>query len=198
ARPMFLAVRLEGHHDLRLGVATDRTTEVPSADAKQGSTGAFVVVEVEHRYLQDGTTVLTERQQLMYRAAPSAPVPPVGAASAEHGRGAAQVVLPDERLLFRFSALTFNTHRIHYDLPYATGTEGYPGLVVHGPLTATLLAGVAERAHGRPLERFRFRATAPTFASVPLALHAEATAAGATTLRAVRADGIDVMTAEAA
>jgi 3-methylfumaryl-CoA hydratase len=194
-RRMLVGGRLERSGRVRLDVPTRRLSEVRSAEEKHGSSGPFVVIEVEHRYEQADTTVLTERQQILYRTAPTTPVPAVG--DPVEPPAGSFVVVPDERLLFRFSALTFNTHRIHYDLPYATDVEGYPGLVVHGPLTATILAGLAERQLGRPLTSFSFRATAPTFAGVPVAFHIDPGDEPGLTLRAVRSDGLAVMTAQA-
>ena len=103
---------------------------------------------------------------------------------------------PDEVMLFRYSAVTFNGHRIHYDAPYATAEEGYPGLVVHGPLTATLLAESARR-RGRAGSSFSFRATAPLFAGLPFSLVAEP-GEGGMMLQAVRNDGAVSMTARLA
>lgn len=187
---------------LRLDQPTVRHSAVVSATEKQGSTGSFLLVEVEHRYEQAGATRVTERQTVMYRAAPSDSVPEPGEPKARpESAGPRRDLTPDERLLFRYSALTFNTHRIHYDVAYANQAEGYPGLVVHGPLTATLLAELAETALGRPLGSFSFRATAPTFAGVALHLVCEderpegATDGSGVAVRAVRSDGATVMTA---
>ncbi len=196
-RRMFAGGSLERSGPVRLDAVTHRSSAITSADRKQGSTGEFVIVGVEHTYSQEGETVLVERQQVLYRAAPTTTIEspgPEGDPPDTNGRHHA--VCPDERLLFRYSALTFNTHRIHYDHAYATGVEGYPGLVVHGPLTATLLAGLAARLLAAPLTSFSFRAQAPTFAGVTLFLVAEPADRGAE-VRAVRQDGVTVMTGAA-
>lgn len=198
-RRMFVGGSLERDGELRLDERTERTSAVLGAERKTGSTGPFLLVDVEHEYRQRGGRVLVERQQLLYRTPPETPVPPPGpAVELPASAGPRRELRPDERLLFRYSALTFNTHRIHYDLPYATEVEGYPGLVVHGPLTATLLADLAEAERGVPLSHFEFRATAPTFANTTLALVCDDAADGGTSVvRAVRADGVSVMSARA-
>lgn len=203
-RRMWVSGALERGGALRLDEPTTRHSRVLAASEKQGGTGSFLLVELEHRYEQGGTTLLTEHQTVMYRAAPSAPVAAPGeAVEPPESAGPRLDLVPDERLLFRYSALTFNTHRIHYDLPYATGEEGYPGLVFHGPLSATLLAGLAETALGGPLRSFSFRATAPTFAGVALHLVCDAERPEGDALgsgirvRAVRRDGTTTMTGEA-
>lgn len=198
-RRMFIGGSLQSHGALRLDTETERRSRVISADRKQGSSGDFVIVDVEHAYIQRDETALVERQKLMYRAQPSEAVPAPGAdVAAPEGIGARSTLRPDERLLFRYSALTFNTHRIHYDLPYATGVEGYPGLVVHGPLTATVLARLGEQHLGAPLSSFEFRATAPTFAGTDIHFVVEGSDGEAINLSAVRGDGAVVMTAQAA
>ena len=109
---------------------------------------------------------MTEQQSIVYRQASAERVPlPVDAdPPATPDGGWALERRPEPPLLFRFSAITFNTHRIHYDRPYAEEVEGYPGLVVHGPLTAITLTSLAERSTGRRLATFDFKATAPLFA----------------------------------
>lgn len=201
-RRMFVGGSLERRGEIRLEERTERTSAVLGAQRKEGRTGQFLIVDVEHEYRQRGDIVLVERQQLLYRAPPEIPVPPPGpAVEPPVSTGPRRDLRPDERLLFRYSALTFNSHRIHYDLPYATEVEGYPGLVVHGPLTATVLADLAAEARGGPLTRFEFRATAPTFANTELALVCDDDDAddtdGALSVRAVREDGATVMSARA-
>lgn len=198
-RRMFVGGSLVRSGPVRLDVPTQRVSTVVDAEQKEGGTGPFLLVQVEHAYRQEGEVVLVERQRLLYRTPPAEPVPAPGApVEAPPSAGPRLDLRPDERLLFRYSALTFNTHRIHYDLPYVTDVEGYPGLVVHGPLTATLLAHLAEERLGSPLSRFEFRATSPTFAGASMSLVCdEATADGALPVRAVREDGATVMTARA-
>jgi 3-methylfumaryl-CoA hydratase len=125
-------------------------------------------VQVDHEYVQDGETLIEDRQTIVYRQ-PSAfkqaaPQEPKNTSRSLH-------VLPDSTLLFRYSALTFNGHRIHYDHNYTTREEGYPGLVVHGPLMATLLMNLAQASRpDSPLREFEFRGAAPAFVDQALVL----------------------------
>lgn len=126
------------------------------------------------------------------RLTPTPPLKGRGLDEWQHHR----TLTPSEALLFRFSALTFNTHRIHYDAPYARDAEGYPGLVVHGPLTATLLLNWASELFG-PIHRFAFRAVAPAFADEELTLVARQEADGIT-LAALGPTGTECLKASAA
>ncbi len=159
-RRMWAGGRLRFHVPLRLGAEAERVTVCENAVRKAGRTGPLAFVTLRHEIWQGGTLCVSEWQDLVYREDPDpgAPrsVPPVAATDEEQ---ALQLSF-DATLLFRYSALTFNGHRIHYDQPYARAVEGYDGLVVHGPLLAQHLMLMAEAALG-PLERFRFRATSP-------------------------------------
>ena len=159
---------------LAIGAAIERTSRIASITEKEGSTGKLGFVNVEHVTSADGVEAVREVQTLVYRDAvpPDAPLTPPepseGAFDAS-GWDAHEQIIPDPRLLFRFSALTFNTHRIHYDLPYAQRTERYRGLVVHGPLMASLLLQMAARELGEnKLKTFSFRAVSPAIADEPL------------------------------
>ncbi len=153
---------------LRVGEQTTRRSRVLSTTEKQGSTGRLTFVTVGHTILQRGETVIEERQDIVYRDAEAGragyveDAPPGEAVEP----GAAEWSVPvSPTLLFRFSALTYNGHRIHYDREYARKQEGYPGLVVHGPLQAMAMAETA-RAHGvatRPGVAFEYRLVAPLF-----------------------------------
>lgn len=163
-RRMFAGARIVFHRPLRIGRPAVRQGEVVDVVEKQGRSGSLAFVTVRYRYTQEGTTCIEEEQDIVYReqgellpAPEEGPLPPLPEGAWE------RTVTPDTRMLFRFSALTFNAHRIHYDRPYATREEGYPGLVVHGPLIAVLLADLVRRHDGRPLGRFRFRGLAPLF-----------------------------------
>ena len=167
---------------------------------KSGSTGTLVFVEVDHVTRADGLVALEERQTIVYREAtttPAAPAPDevvVDLSDWDWHRS----LRPTEPLLFRYSALTFNSHRIHYDLPYAVEEECYRGLVVHGPLTATLLLDLAARELGaNALKSFAFRGVAPAFAGEPLILVGKRDGE-AVTLAALGGDGRTVISAEAA
>ncbi|MDA4844436.1 FAS1-like dehydratase domain-containing protein [Hoeflea poritis] len=171
-RRMWAGGELEFFDDLRIGDRVERHSRVADIAVKQGRSGALCFVTVEHRISVDARPVLTEIQNIVYRG-PSDPSRGAGspqpAKSGEHSRRI-RVTAP---LLFRYSALMFNGHRIHYDRAYATGTEGYPGLVVHGPLQATLLLHfAAELNAGRSPSRFTFRSKAPLFDDGDFILHA--------------------------
>jgi 3-methylfumaryl-CoA hydratase len=129
--------------------------------------------------MQEGLPCVTERQTLVYREDPKlGESPPEPAATGDAGERIVQTITPDPVLLFRYSALTFNGHRIHYDQEYARKVEGYPDLVVHGPLIATLLLRAAARENERRrIERFSFRGLAPSFVGRRLSLSAETQAA---------------------
>ncbi len=159
-RRMWAGGRLEFHAPLLAGVAAEKRTTVAEVSRKDGRSGPLGFVTLKHDIHQQGRLCVTEYQDLVYREdpAPDAPKPqaPVAATNEDHTEQAAFT----STQLFRYSALTFNGHRIHYDLDYARDVEGYAGLVTHGPLLAQLLMLMAERQMG-PLSRFSFRATAP-------------------------------------
>ena len=159
-RRMWAGGQLEFHAPLRAGKDARRTTVCEDAARKQGRSGPLGFVRLRHDIVQSGALCIREWQDLVYREDPvpgaARPAAPVARSDAETSK----VVHFDTTLLFRYSALTFNGHRIHYDLDYAREVEGYDGLVVHGPLLAQLLMLVAETELG-PLATFRFRATAP-------------------------------------
>ena len=195
-RRMFAGAELRSHGGLRIGEAAVRHSSVRSAEEKSGRSGELLVVSLDHRYTQGGETVLEERQDLVYRPASNAPTPKPGEGAVVPAAAWSRSVRPDRPLLLRYSAVTFNAHRIHYDETYARDEEGYPGLVVHGPLTATLSADLAASGLGRPLQTFRFRAEAPLFEGQELTVLGDPEGDGAT-LRAVRCDGAVAMSASA-
>jgi len=162
-RRMWAGGRLTFHALLRVGETVTRETEILSLTEKHGKQGALIFLTLRHSLSNDGGLAIEEEQDIVYRE-PSItrqPAPAIGALAEARWRDAFE---PGPTLLFRYSAATFNAHRIHYDLPYATGTEYYPGLVVQGPLTATLLADALIRHAGGPLASFSFRGQAPLFA----------------------------------
>lgn len=171
-RRMFAGSRMQFRAPLRLGVPATREGEIRNVLLKSGRSGSLAFVTVGYRFVQEGITCIEEEQDIVYRE-PGAPVPaPVVADYAPPADGTwSRTITPDARLLFRFSALTFNAHRIHYDRPYAHHEEGYPGLVVHGPLTAMLLADLVRRHTPRTVASFSFRGLAPLFDLAPFHLH---------------------------
>lgn len=178
-RRMWAGGRLEWHAPLRVGDAVQRRSRVASVVHKAGRAGDLVFVTVRHEVLRDGEVALTEEQDIVYRAAPQPGDPAPVAQAAPTGALWSRDIQPDPVLLFRYSALTFNGHRIHYDRSYATGVEGYPGLVVHGPLIATLLAELAaQHRPGAAVRRFAFKAVRPLFDIHPLRICGKPSADG--------------------
>lgn len=174
-RRMWASSKVEFLAPLRLGARIERQSTVLAIEAKQGSSGELVFVTLQHETTADGALGLREEQSLVYRAAATsdAPLnPPPGAGHFDPAEWHAhRTILPNEALLFRFSALTFNSHRIHYDLPYARDVERYRGLVVHGPLTATLMLDLARRElSDNALKRFAFKGLSPAICGEALHL----------------------------
>ncbi|WP_336962636.1 FAS1-like dehydratase domain-containing protein [Sphingobium aquiterrae] len=187
-RRMFAASDMHFGEPLMLDWEAERVSTILDVTHKSGRSGDLLLVQVEHRIAQAGKDRVTETQTIVYRDAGAATAP---VAQGDVPQGAEDALWqPGPVDLFRFSAVTFNSHRIHYDLPYATGEEGYPGLVVHGPFTATRLFGHARR-HGRAPVAYSFRAVAPLFCGQPVLLKDDGDGA----YRAVRCDGMDAMTA---
>jgi 3-methylfumaryl-CoA hydratase len=175
-RRMWASSKIAFHAPIAIGAVIERSSRVAAISEKAGGSGRLAFVDVEHVTQANGTVAVVETQTLVYReaAAPDAPLsppPPGEAAFDPSGWEAHRNLTPDPRLLFRYSALTFNTHRIHYDAPYAEQVERYRGLVVHGPLNASLLLQLAARELGENrLRRFQFRGLSPAIAGEPLHL----------------------------
>lgn len=168
-RRMWAGGRLTFNQPAQLGQTLKRTTEIRDITVKRGSSGTLCFVTLHHEYTnQPGETLFYEEHDIVYREDPKPGAQPTKAPHPPDGAIIAETVTPSPVFLFRYSALTFNSHRIHYDRTYCEDVEGYPGLIFHGPLTATLLADMAvRRSEGRPLRRFEFRATAPLFDDQP-------------------------------
>ena len=162
---MWAGGRLEFIAPLRVGGEATRVSTIKHIEEKHGRTGALLFVTVQHDYLQDGELAIREEQDIVYRE----PSPPKsGTGEALPSGDWREAVVPSPTLLFRYSAVTFNGHRIHYDWPYVTETEGYSGLVVHGPLIATLSLGAFCRANPQAcLRRFAYRGLRPLVAPEP-------------------------------
>ena len=193
-RRMFAGGATRFHRPLAVGAEATCATRIADVTHKAGRAGDLVFVGLERTVSQGGETCLVESQTIVYRDAGArvAPVERSDPAALE-----APVWTPSPVHLFRFSAVTFNAHRIHYDAPYAREEEGYPGLVVHGPFTASMLCRLAMReAAGRRMGEFSFRALAPLFADQPVRLRA--TPEGNTIkLVALRQDGKTAVSASA-
>lgn len=199
-RRMWAGSRIRYLADLPVGETASRHSRIAKVVNKTGKRGALWFVTVEHTTRHGDTVCIQEEQDIVYREAtpPGATVstpPPAYEETAQWGRE----FTPDTTLLFRYSALTFNGHRIHYDQAYARNEEGYPDLVVHGPLTATLLQQLAlEHGGGRPLARFDFRGVSPLFVSRAFRLEGKEAGDGTLALWARGPDGELAMSATAA
>ena len=186
-RRMWAGSRLNWTRAFTVGSTVTRDTRIASVERKSGRSGEMVFVTLAHRYQDSGGVLLDEEHDIVYRDWPNAEEKAALADLGTRAREAShafertgehrQQVTADSVLLFRYSAATFNGHRIHYDADYCRDVEGYPGLVVHGPLIATLLLGYVENtlAPGRSVRAFAFRAKRPTFAIGAFHLHAGAT-----------------------
>ena len=164
-----------------VGDAVQRVSRIESVTHKAGRSGDLLFVLVKHDVHNISGLALTEEHDIVYRAAaqPGDPVP--SPAAAENGAAWQREIVPSDVLLFRYSALTFNGHRIHYDRRYVTEVEGYPGLIVHGPLIATLLVDLVRRhAPSAFIKRFNFKAVRPTFDLQPFRLNGQPSADGKT------------------
>ena len=199
-RRMWAGGRFEFRAPIRVGDPIVRTSTIDNVTSKVGRTGPLVFVTVRHEVRAGGAPdpALVEFHDIVYRAerrpdeVEPAPTP------ARTGAPWQRRIVPDDVLLFRYSALTFNGHRIHYDRRYVTEVEGYPGLIVHGPLLATLLLDLVRRnAPGAEVTAFRFRAVRPTFDLHPFQVNGEPQADGTVRLWAQDHDGFLTMDASA-
>lgn len=161
-------LRWETANPLRVGDAARRVSRIASVNHKAGRSGDLVFVTVVHKLHNAHGLALTEEHDIVYRGAQQPGDPAPAPVAAEQRAAWQRELTPDEVLLFRYSALTFNGHRIHYDRRYVTEEEGYPGLVVHGPLVATLLLDLVRRNCGAPVRSFEFKAVRPTFDGRPM------------------------------
>ena len=165
-RRMWAGSQFEFHAPLNVGDTLTRTSTIADVTAKTGRSGPLVFVKVRHeiRRQHESAVALTEYHDIVYREAPRPGDVAPAAMPAPAGAAWERRWVPDDVLLFRYSALTFNGHRIHYDRRYVTDVEGYPGLVVHGPLLATLLLDLLrEQRPDADVARYAFRAVRPVF-----------------------------------
>jgi len=168
-RRMWAGGRLAFLHPLRIGSAVTRTSTIVDVRHKAGRSGDLVFVLVRHEIHDGDGLALTEEHDIVYRDALQPGIAAPAGVRATTRAAWQRVIVPDDVLLFRYSALTFNGHRIHYDRRYVTQVEGYPGLVVHGPLQATLLLDLVRRElPAATVAGFDFRALRPIFGSAPL------------------------------
>ncbi|MBV7551987.1 MaoC family dehydratase N-terminal domain-containing protein [Pseudomonas sp. PDM28] len=184
---MWAGSRLEFYQPLTVEADVTCVSTILNVEEKHGRTGSLLFVTVRHEYFQDGKRALQDEQDIVYRE----PTPPKlsGTEAIPQGQWR-DLVVPSPTLLFRYSAVTFNGHRIHYDWPYVTQTEGYPGLVVHGPLIATLNLRAFTKAHPNArLKRFTFRGVRPLISPQPFEVGGRLIDSGKAQLWAGNQDG---------
>jgi 3-methylfumaryl-CoA hydratase len=188
-RRMFAGSSIVFHAPLKAKQPATKMSEVAAVDLRTGKSGQLLFVRVKIAITQEASLCVEEEQTLVYRdlGAPQAAITPL----ADRAAPAPGDWRPDPVELFRFSAITFNSHRIHFDAPYVTGVEGYPGLVVHGPLIAMRLCALAEATAGA-LRSFSFRAEAPLFVDQPVRLTASVQGRECHAI-AERCDGVTAM-----
>jgi 3-methylfumaryl-CoA hydratase len=173
-RRMWAGSRIAWHGPIRIGARIANRSTIKAIERKLGASGEMVFLTVAQEISADGKLAVTEERDVVFRAAPKVGESAKAGASERREPEYARTLTPDETQLFRFSAITFNAHRIHYDRDYTTKVEGYPGLVVQGPYTAMLLMDHYLRHHPQArVKSFAFRARAPHFEGRPLKLCAE-------------------------
>ncbi len=193
-RRMWAGGHMAFHAPLKVGDEVTRRSRIGSVELKEGRSGRLIFVAVHHDYSTDRGLAVSERHDIVYRDAPTAMAKPASVAPELPPAEATERFDPTSLVLFRYSALTFNGHRIHYDRTYAREEEFYPGLVVHGPLQATLLVRLAARTLGRMPAEVSYRGVSPVFDGDGLTLEARRESDGLS-LRA--ANGADATTMEA-
>lgn len=198
-RRMFAGSHLKLNAPLHVDVETEKRSGVERVTQKHGRSGVMLFVTVCSQYFQRGDLTLTERQTIVYRSDQNAQRPPRRAADTAVGAATwTEQRAPTAATLFRYSALTFNSHRIHYDQAYAREVEGYPDLVIQGPLLATYMAELARRTTGRTLREFGFRLNRPLYLGDRFHVKGELVAEGSMRLRIVSGDNVEHVTGTAA
>ena len=170
ANRMWAGGSLSFHSQIPLGDVVEKLSRIVSIEHKQGRSGELVFVTVLHQIIHDGVIAITETHDIVYKN-PT----PLNQLKTSVEMPAAQYskrICPTSTMLFRYSALTFNGHRIHYDVDYCREVEGYSNLVIHGPLNATLLAGFAEEVSGKRLKEFQYRGLQPSLLGNELTINA--------------------------
>ncbi len=177
-RRMWAGGRIDFRVPVRVGDAIRRDSEILSVEAKSGNSGNLVFVTVRHTVSANDTIAIVEEHDIVYRdAAKKGEAPPVGKPAPQTAMWRREVET-NQGVLFRYSALIFNAHRIHYDIDYCRDVEGYPGLIVHGPLQTTLLLDLCRRHDPRPVRTLDYRATHPVFHQEKFSVNGQPSADG--------------------
>ncbi len=196
-RRMWAGGRFEFLAPVSIGANAQKQSTIKSVEVKTGRSGNLCFVTVEHQLICDGVVCMSEEHDIVFRDDPKPGDKPSQPPTADTNPDWSQTITPTPELLFRYSALTFNSHKIHYDRDYCRDVEGYPGLVFHGPLTATLLLDLAiANAGGQQIKNFEFRAISPAFDISPFDLFAWGDGE-AIKLQAANTDGSLIMNATA-
>jgi 3-methylfumaryl-CoA hydratase len=196
---MWAGGQLTFHCKLPLGAQVSKRSQVVAVDHKRGRSGDLVFVTVQHDVLHAGQVAVSELHNIVFKEPSPSQTAAPPTAQPRSTPAVVEAFTPNSTTLFRYSALTFNGHRIHYDVDYCRETEGYADLVIHGPLTATILAGLAQRVAKHPLCRFEYRGLRPALLGQTLRLEAapDPIEAQSLLLYAVLADGTVCMEAKA-
>ena len=177
-RRMWAGGRFEFRRALRMGESARRDSAIVAVEPKRGKSGDLVFVTVRHTIIGSGEVTAIEDHDIVYREAAKPGEPQPAGKPGPQRPAWSRSLVGDPVLLFRYSALIFNAHRIHYDLPYVTAEEHYPGLVVHGPLQATLLLDLCRRHSTRPVRTFEYRAMHPLFHTETFSINGNPSADG--------------------
>ena len=189
-RRLFAGMKTDFRHPLIIGLEAERESEIIDIKEKSGTSGPLVFVRVQVRIRQKGRLCIIEEQEIVYRelGAPMT-LPEVKPLPGPPANSWSEEMTVDAAMLFRFSAVTFNGHKIHYDRTYAATEEGYPALVVHAPLVAMLLLQLVRRNTGKRVNRFEYRAMAPLFDGQPFQLSAVEEGTDTVNMQVLRVDG---------
>ncbi len=192
-RRMWAGGEINYHGVIRVGDSVRRFSTIEEVVFKDGKSGKLCFVTVRHHYSVNGRLLIDDRQDIVYRAESALGGAPQASAPIEAPKNAVKIIATPT-LLFRYSAMTFNGHRIHYDEPYATIVEHYPGLVVHGPMQATLMLNLAATRLGRPPKRFSYRGVTPLNCGQTFYVDARKNAGGGFDTQVINASGNTTMT----
>jgi 3-methylfumaryl-CoA hydratase len=173
-RRMWAGGRLDFRRPLYVGEALRRDSEILAVEPKHGKSGSLVFVTVRHTVFSGGELAVVEEHDIVYRDAAKAGDPAPQAKAAPASAQWRRELTPDAVMLFRFSALTFNGHRIHYDIDYAKHEEHYPGLIVHGPMQTLLMLDLCRRNDKRPVQKLDYRALHPVFHDASMTVNGNA------------------------
>jgi len=194
-RRMWAGGRFEFINSLQLGKEATKHSTITSVMEKEGRSGKLCFVTIKHNICQEGRSSVIEEHDIVYREDPLSGEPKSEPNPTSMPVDFSETIHPSEVMLFRYSALTFNGHRIHYDVDFARSVEGYEGLVFHGPLTATLLIDLALRQTGKQPKQYSFRALAPLAGIIPFEI-AGKEVDDSLDLWAIRNDGVIAMSAQ--